>query len=73
MEMDLDKVTVNPATDTSSWAQLFPLVQPLTTTQFPSRSLLPWMIRITVRLDDPSGRMPDGQTLQFVYTIPRPH
>lgn len=73
LEMNLDQVTINYSNDAGGWAQLFPGVQPLASTVFPSRSLLPWMIRITVRLDDPSGRMPDGQTMQFIYTIPRPH
>jgi prepilin-type N-terminal cleavage/methylation domain-containing protein len=30
----------------------------------------PKMIRITFTLDDPSGRLSDGQTFQFVYTLP---
>ncbi len=30
----------------------------------------PKMIRITMVLDDPSGRLSDGQTFQFVYTLP---
>ena len=30
----------------------------------------PKMIRITITLDDPSGRLADGHTYQFVYTLP---
>jgi type II secretory pathway pseudopilin PulG len=28
------------------------------------------MIRITITLDDPNGRLTDGQTYQYVYTLP---
>jgi hypothetical protein len=31
---------------------------------------MPWMIRITIRVDDPNGRLPDGQTIQYVFTLP---
>jgi hypothetical protein len=41
--------------------------------KFPSRSLLPWLIRVTIRLDDPTGRLPDGQTMQYIFKVPRPH
>jgi hypothetical protein len=40
--------------------------------KFPSRTFLPWLIRITIRVDDPYGRLPDGQTMEFVYELPRP-
>jgi hypothetical protein len=40
---------------------------------FPSRSMLPWLIRITVRLDDPNGRIPQGQQMQFIFKVNRPH
>ena len=30
----------------------------------------PKLIRITVTLDDPTGRLPDGQTFQYVYPVP---
>jgi hypothetical protein len=28
------------------------------------------MIRITVRLDDPAGRLPDGQTMEYIFNLP---
>ena len=31
---------------------------------------LPWMIRITLRIDDVNGRLPDGQTIQYVFNLP---
>jgi prepilin-type N-terminal cleavage/methylation domain-containing protein len=31
---------------------------------------MPWMIRVTIRVDDPNGRLPDGQTIQYVFTLP---
>lgn len=39
---------------------------------FPSHTFLPKLIRITIRVDDPYGRLPDGQTLEFVYPLPQP-
>lgn len=41
--------------------------------KFPSRSLMPWLIRITIRIDDPTGRLPDGQTMQYILQVPRTH
>jgi hypothetical protein len=40
---------------------------------FPSRSMLPWLIRVTVRLDDPNGRLPQGQQMEFIFKVNRPH
>jgi hypothetical protein len=31
---------------------------------------MPWMIRITLRVDDANGRLPDGQTIQYVFSLP---
>lgn len=73
-DMDLDKMTtVAPGNDPSLSALAPLLLKSSPNVAFPSRSLLPWMIRITIRLDDPSGRMPDGQTVQFIFNVPRPH
>jgi hypothetical protein len=30
----------------------------------------PKLIRITLTLDDPTGRLPEGQTYQYVYAVP---
>jgi prepilin-type N-terminal cleavage/methylation domain-containing protein len=30
----------------------------------------PKMIRITITLDDPAGKLPDGQTFEYVFTLP---
>jgi prepilin-type N-terminal cleavage/methylation domain-containing protein len=30
----------------------------------------PSLIRITITLDDPTGRLPDGQTYQYVFAVP---
>jgi prepilin-type N-terminal cleavage/methylation domain-containing protein len=30
----------------------------------------PKLIRITVTVDDPTGRLPEGQTYQFIYAVP---
>jgi prepilin-type N-terminal cleavage/methylation domain-containing protein len=30
----------------------------------------PKLIRITITLDDPTGRLPDGQTYQYVFAVP---
>jgi len=31
----------------------------------------PKLIRITITLDDPTGRLPDGQTYQYVFAVPQ--
>jgi hypothetical protein len=31
---------------------------------------MPWMIRVTIRVDDPNGRLPDGYTVQYVFNLP---
>jgi hypothetical protein len=36
----------------------------------PSDSIKPQMIRIIVTVDDPSGRLPDGQTYEYVINLP---
>ena len=33
---------------------------------------MPWMIRITLRVDDPNGRLPEGQTVEWVFNLPHP-
>ncbi|MCY2953404.1 MAG: prepilin-type N-terminal cleavage/methylation domain-containing protein [Planctomycetota bacterium] len=30
----------------------------------------PWMIRITMTITDPNGRLPEGQTVQYVFSLP---
>ena len=32
--------------------------------------LMPWMIRLTIRVDDPNGRLPEGQTIQYIFNLP---
>jgi prepilin-type N-terminal cleavage/methylation domain-containing protein len=77
LEMDLDQLPATPPVAGSADPSLIALWPMLQRTgpqaAFPSRSLLPWMIRITIRLDDPAGRLPDGQTMQFIFNVPRPH
>ena len=36
---------------------------------FPS-GFMPWMIRITLRIDDPNGRLQEGQTVEWIYNLP---
>lgn len=34
------------------------------------KSFMPWMIRITMRIDDPNGRLQEGQTVEWIYNMP---
>jgi hypothetical protein len=36
----------------------------------PTDTVRPKMIRIVMRLEDPTGRLPDGQSYEYVYTLP---
>ncbi len=36
----------------------------------PPADVKPKLIRITLTLDDPTGRLPEGQTYQYVYAVP---
>jgi prepilin-type N-terminal cleavage/methylation domain-containing protein len=40
-------------------------------TNYPN-GFMPWMIRLTIRVDDPSGKLPDGQTIQYIFNLPHP-
>jgi len=31
----------------------------------------PWLIRITMTITDPNGRLPEGQTVQYVFSLPQ--
>jgi hypothetical protein len=31
---------------------------------------MPWMVRITMRVDDPNGRLAEGQTVEWVFNMP---
>lgn len=35
-----------------------------------AKGFMPWMIRVTIRVDDPAGRLPDGQVVQYVFNLP---
>lgn len=67
----------NMATYTCAWSA-DELTAPVTrdtavlasaTSRWPNGSL-PWLIRITIRLDDRNGRLPDGQTLEYIFRMP---
>ena len=36
------------------------------------KGFMPWMVRITMRVDDPNGRLQEGQTIQYVFNLPHP-
>ena len=34
------------------------------------QGFMPWMIRVTMRVDDPNGRLPEGLTMQYIFKLP---
>jgi prepilin-type N-terminal cleavage/methylation domain-containing protein len=34
------------------------------------KGFMPWMIRLTIRVDDPNGRLADGQTIEYIFNLP---
>ena len=36
----------------------------------PADNVRPKMIRLTIVIDDPNGRLPDGQTYEYVFSLP---
>ncbi len=51
-------VTVPTATGPKPMSEAYP------------NGLMPWMIRLTIRVDDPNGRLPEGQTIQYIFNLP---
>ncbi len=33
------------------------------------QGFMPWMIRVTMRVDDPNGRLPEGLTMQYIFNL----
>jgi hypothetical protein len=60
-DIQFDPSNPDPNNNTITWLKAFP-----------SRTFLPWLVRITIRVDDPYGRIPDGQTMEYVFKLPRP-
>jgi len=42
------------------------------TCAFGPNDIAPKLIRISITLDDPTGRLPDGLTYQYVFSVPSP-
>ena len=74
IDLDLSKRNPNPP-NPDVFYNLITLAPPANINggkpYFPSRSMLPWLIRVTVRLDDPNGRVPQGQQMEFIFKVKR--
>jgi prepilin-type N-terminal cleavage/methylation domain-containing protein len=62
-----------PLAGESTGVLITPVVKPGGTAAMSAaypKGFMPWMIRLTIRVDDANGRLADGQTIEYIFNLP---